>query len=164
MSVGGIVLVALAIAVGLVGIVLPFLPGTLLIYAAIAVWAFMVRGTVAWVVLGVVTVVLGASLLVKYLWPARRMRAADVSGRTLAAGAVAGVIGFFVIPVVGLVVGFVAGVYLAELAQRRDNRRAWASTVHAVKGVALSAGVELAGGLIATACLLYTSPSPRDRS
>jgi uncharacterized protein YqgC (DUF456 family) len=151
MSVGGIVLVALAIAVGLVGIVLPFLPGTLLIYAAIAVWAFMVRGTVAWVVLGVVTAVLGASLLVKYLWPARRMRAADVSGRTLAAGAVAGVIGFFVIPVVGLIVGFVAGVYLAELAHRRDNRRAWASTVHAVKGVALSVGVELAGGLIATA-------------
>jgi hypothetical protein len=151
MSVGGIVLVALAIAIGLVGIVLPFLPGTLLIYAAIAVWAFMVRGTVAWVVLGVVTAVLGTSLLVKYLWPARRMRAADVSGRTLAAGAVAGVIGFFVIPVVGLIVGFVAGVYLAELAHRRDNRRAWASTVHAVKGVALSMGVELAGGLLATA-------------
>lgn len=151
MSVGGIILVALAIAVGLVGIIVMVFPGTLLIYAAIAVWAFMVRGTVAWVVLGVVTAVLGASLLVKYLWPARRMRAADVSGRTLAAGAVAGVIGFFVIPVVGLVVGFVAGVYLAELAHRRDNRRAWASTVHAVKGVALSMGVELAGGLIATA-------------
>jgi len=163
MSVGGIVLVALAIAIGLVGIVLPFLPGTLLIYAAIAVWAFMVRGTVAWVVLGVVTVVLGASLLVKYLWPARRMRAADVSGRTLAAGAVAGVIGFFVIPVVGLVVGFVAGVYLAELAHRRDNKRAWASTVHAVKGVALSMGVELAGGLLATAAwvigLLLSAPT-----
>ena len=162
MSVGGIVLVALAIAIGLVGIVLPFLPGTLLIYAAIAVWAFMVRGTVAWVVLGVVTVVLGASLLVKYLWPARRMRAADVSGRTLAAGALAGVIGFFVIPVVGLVVGFVAGVYLAELAHRRDNKRAWASTVHAVKGVALSMGVELAGGLLATAAwvigLLLSAP------
>ena len=155
MSVGGIVLVALAIAVGLVGIVVMVFPGTLLIDAAIAVWAFMVRGTVAWVVLGVVTAVLGASLLVKYLWPARRMRAADVSGRTLAAGAVAGVIGFFVIPVVGLIVGFVAGVYLAELAHRRDRRRAWASTVHAIKGVALSMGVELAGGLIATAAWVF---------
>jgi uncharacterized protein YqgC (DUF456 family) len=79
------------------------------------------------------------------------MRAADISGRTLAAGALAGVIGFFVIPVVGMIVGFVAGVYLAELANRRDNRRAWASTMHAVKGVALSMGVELAGGLLATA-------------
>ncbi|MCB0945932.1 MAG: DUF456 domain-containing protein, partial [Mycobacterium sp.] len=41
--------------------------------------------------------------------------------------------------------------YLAELVHRRDQRRAWASTVHAVKGAALSVGVELAGGLIATA-------------
>ena len=43
------------------------------------------------------------------------------------------------------------GVYLAELAARRNQRRAWAATVHALKAVALSVGVELVGGLIATA-------------
>lgn len=150
MSTGGLVLVAAAIAIGLVGILVPFLPGTLLVWAAIAVWAVVEQTTPAWVVLGVATAVIGVSLLVKYLWPVKRMRAADVSARILAAGAAAGVIGFFVIPIVGLLVGFVAGVYLAELAHRRDQRRAWASTVHAVKGVALSVGVELAGGLLAT--------------
>ena len=61
-----------------------------------------------------------------------------------------GIIGFFVIPVVGLVIGFVLGVYLAELANRRDQRVAWTSTKHALKGVALSVGVELAGALLAT--------------
>lgn len=151
MSTGGLVLVAMAIAVGLVGILVPFLPGTLLVWAAIAVWAYVEHSTVSWVVLGVATAVLGAGILVKYLWPARRMRAADVNGRTLAAGAVLGVIGFFVVPVAGLVLGFVLGVFLAELAQRRDRRRAWASTVHAVKGVALSVGVELIAALLATA-------------
>ena len=151
MTTGGLILVAVAIAVGLVGVLVPLLPGTLLVYAAIAVWAFVEQNTVGWVVLGVVTAVLGASLLIKYLWPVKRMRAADVSPTTLAAGAVAGVIGFFVIPVLGLLIGFVLGVYLAELAHRRDQRRAWASTVHAVKGAALSVGVELAGGLLATA-------------
>lgn len=151
MSTGGLILVAVAIAVGLAGVLVPLLPGTLLVYAAIAVWAFVEQNTVGWVVLGVVTAVLGASLLIKYLWPVTRMRAADVSPTTLAVGAVAGVIGFFVIPVLGLLVGFVLGVYLAELAHRRDQRRAWASTVHAVKGAALSVGVELAGGLLATA-------------
>lgn len=150
MSTGGLILVALAIAVGLVGILVPLLPGTLLVYAAIAVWAVVVRTTASWVVLGVVTAVLGAGVLVKYLWPVRRMRAAEVSGRSMAAGAVLGIIGFFVIPVAGLVLGFVLGVYLAELAHRRDQRRAWASTVHAVKGVALSVGVELAAALLAT--------------
>lgn len=151
MSTGGLVLVAMAIAVGLVGILVPFLPGTLLVWAAIAVWAYVEHTTVSWVVLGVATAVLGAGILVKYLWPARRMRAADVNGRTLAAGAVLGVLGFFVVPVAGLVLGFVLGVFLAELAQRRDRRRAWASTVHAVKGVALSVGVELIAALLATA-------------
>ena len=151
MTTGGLILVAVAIAIGLVGVLVPLLPGTLLVYAAIAVWAVFEQNTVGWVVLGVVTAVLGASLLVKYLWPVKRMRAADISPATLAAGAVAGVIGFFVIPVLGLLVGFVLGVYLAELVHRRDQRRAWASTVHAVKGVALSVGVELAGGLLATA-------------
>ena len=150
MTTGGLILVAVAIAVGLVGVLVPLLPGTLLVYAAIAVWAFVEQNTVGWVVLGVVTAILAATMAIKYLWPVKRMRAADVSPATLAAGAVAGVIGFFVIPVLGLLVGFVLGVYLAELAHRRDQRRAWASTVHAVKGAALSVGVELAGGMLAT--------------
>jgi uncharacterized protein len=151
MSTGGIVLVALAIAVGLVGIVLPLLPGTLLVFGAIAVWAMVENNVTAWVTLGVVTACLGAATLIKYLWPMRRMRAADVRTLSLVAGAVLGIIGFFVIPVLGLVIGFVLGVYLAELANRRDQGVAWTSTKHAVKGVALSVGVELVGALLATA-------------
>ncbi|WP_179470260.1 DUF456 domain-containing protein [Mycolicibacterium vinylchloridicum] len=150
MSTGGIVLVGLAIAIGLVGVIVPLLPGTLLVYAAIAVWAAVEHTLVSWVVLGVVTVVLGASVAIKYLWPAKRMRAAEVGRWTLAAGAVLGVIGFFVVPVIGLLLGFVLGVYLAEFAARRDQRRAWAATVHALKAAALSVGVEMTGGLIAT--------------
>jgi uncharacterized protein YqgC (DUF456 family) len=150
-STGGIVLVALVIVVGLIGIVLPLLPGTLLVFAAIAVWAVVEHNIAAWVTLGVVTALLAVSTLIKYLWPARRMRAADVSTLSLLAGAVLGIIGFFVIPVLGLVIGFVLGIYLAELAKRRDQRIAWASTKHALKGVALSVGVELCGALLATA-------------
>lgn len=151
MNAGGLVLVALGIAVGLAGILVPLLPGTLLVWAAIAVWSFIERDTASWVVLGIATALLGAGVLIKYLWPARRMRAADIGWRTMTAGAVFGIIGFFVVPVAGLVLGFVLGVFLAELAQRRDRRRAWASTVHAVKGVALSVGVELTAALSATA-------------
>ena len=150
MSTGGIILVALAIAVGIVGIIVPLLPGILLVYAAILIWAVVVHNVAGWVTLGVVTVLIGATTLIKYMWPMKRMRAADVRTRTLLAGAVLGIIGFFVIPVVGLIIGFVLGVYLAELASRHDQRVAWTSTKHALKGVALSVGVELAGALLAT--------------
>ena len=147
MSTTGILLVAVAIAVGIVGIVLPLLPGMLLVYAAILVWAVVEHTVASWVTLGLVTVIVGATTAVKYLWPVRRMRRADVPTSSLLLGAVFGVVGFFVIPVFGLVIGFVLGVYLVELLQRQDYRRAWASTVHAVRGVALSMGVELAGAL-----------------
>lgn len=150
MSTGGIVLVALAIAVGLIGIVVPLLPGILLVYGAILGWAVVEHNVTSWVTLAVVTVLIGATTLIKYMWPMRRIRAADVGTGTLLVGAVLGIIGFFVIPVLGLVIGFVLGVYLAELANRRDQKAAWTSTVHALKGVALSVGVELAGALLAT--------------
>ena len=150
MSTGGIVLVALAIAVGIVGIVVPVLPGILLVFGAIAVWAVIENNVTAWVTLAVATVLLGAATLIKYTWPVRRMREADVRTWSLLAGGVLGVIGFFVIPVLGLPIGFVLGVYLAELANRRDQRVAWTSTKHALKGVALSVGVELTGALLAT--------------
>jgi uncharacterized protein len=149
-STGGIVLVALAIAVGLIGIVVPLLPGTLLVFGAIVVWAVVENNVMGWVTLGVVTALLAVATLIKYMWPMRRMRAADVRTLSLVAGAVLGIIGFFVIPVLGLVIGFVLGVYLAELANRRDQRLAWTSTKHALKGVALSVGVELCGALLAT--------------
>lgn len=151
MSTLGVVLVALVIAVGLVGIVLPVLPGGgFLVFAAIAVWAIVESTTVSWVTLGIAAVFFVTAEVIKYAWPVRRMRAADVGISSLVAGGVLGLIGFFVIPVIGLVIGFVAGVYLAELAARRDYRRAWVSTVHALKGVALSVGVELTGALLAT--------------
>lgn len=151
MSTLGVVLVALVIALGLVGIVLPVLPGGgFLVFAAIAVWAIVEHTTVAWVTLGVAAVFFVTAEVIKYVWPVRRMRAAEVGISSLVAGGALGLIGFFVIPVIGLVIGFMAGVYLAELAVRRDYRRAWTSTVHALKGVALSVGVELTGALLAT--------------
>ncbi|AMO58914.1 Protein of uncharacterised function (DUF456) [Mycolicibacterium phlei] len=150
MSTGGIVLVALAIAIGIAGIIVPLLPGTLLVFAAIAVWAFVENTTTAWITLAVIAALLGITALIKYTWPVRRMRDADVRTWILAVGAAVGVVGFFVIPVLGLPIGFVLGIYLAELASRKDQRIAWASTKHAVKGVALSVGVELTGALLAT--------------
>jgi uncharacterized protein YqgC (DUF456 family) len=150
MSTLGIVLVALAISIGLAGIVVPILPGGLLVFGAIAVWAVVEQTVVGWVTLGIVTVLFLAAEVIKYLWPVKRMRRADVRTPSLVLGAVLGVIGFFVIPVLGLLLGFVLGVYLGELGVRRDGTRAWASTVHALKGVALSVGIELIGALAST--------------
>lgn len=141
-------LVGLAIAVGLVGILLPVLPGSLLVVAAVLVWALEVSRPAGWVVLGVVVAFVGLGTVVKYAVPGRRLAARGVPGRSLLAGGVLGLVGFFVLPVVGLPVGFVAGVYLAERA-RVGADHAWASTQAALRAVGLSLLIELVAGLLA---------------
>lgn len=143
------VIAALLIVGGLVGILVPVLPGLLLVLAGIAVWAVPRGDAVGWTVLGAATAIVALGTVAKYLLPGRRLRDAGVPGRTLVAGAVLGVVGFFVIPVVGLVIGFVLGVFLAELARLGDSALAWPSTRGALYAVGWSILIELAAGLIA---------------
>ncbi len=142
------VLVGLAVLVGLVGIVVPVLPGSVLILAAVLVWALEAATSTGWVVFALVTALLLVGAVLKYAVPGRRLRADGVPHRTLATGAVLGVVGFFVVPVVGLLVGFVLGVYLSEL-HRLGGTAAWPATVAALRAVGLSLLLELAAGLLA---------------
>jgi len=141
-------LVALAIVVGLVGVVVPAMPGLSLVLGAVLVWSQESRSTTGWVVLAVVTLLFLAGQVAKYLLPGRRLREAGVPASTMAAGAVLGVVGFFVVPVVGVFLGFVLGVYLAELLRSRSHARAWPQTVHALRAAGWSILIELAAGLL----------------
>ncbi len=143
------ILVALAIAVGIVGIIVPVLPGTVLVLGAILVWALQIGTSAGWVVFALATVLLAGGTVVKYLVPGRQLKASGVPNRTLLIGALLAFIGFFVIPVVGMFIGFPLGVYLAERA-RVGGAQAWPSTVSALKAVGVSILIELvAAGLAA---------------
>lgn len=150
----GLVLIGIALAVGLVGVVLPVLPGLLLCWAAVAVWAVIEGTAAAWIVLVVATALALLGQALKYLIPGARMRTAGVPWSTLVLGGVLAIVGFFVIPVVGLVVGFVLGVYLGELSRLDGHGEAWPSTVEAVKAVGLAILIELAAGMFITAAWL----------
>ena len=140
---------AVLVLVGVVGIVLPVLPGLILVLAGIAVWAVPRGDALGWTVLAVAIAVVVLGSVAKYLLPGRRLRDAGVPGRTIALGGVLGIVGFFVVPVVGLLLGFVLGVYLAELARLKQSSLAWPSTRGALTAVGWSILIELATGLLA---------------
>jgi uncharacterized protein YqgC (DUF456 family) len=142
------VIAGLVIAVGLAGIVVPLLPGTLLVAAAVLFWAVAVAQPWGWVAAGVALAVLAVGAVVKYVVPHRGLREHGVPTRTLLLGGLLGVVGFFVVPVVGLVLGFVLGVYLSEL-QRVGAGPAWPATKAAVRAVGLSVLIELAAAVLA---------------
>jgi uncharacterized protein YqgC (DUF456 family) len=141
-------LFALVILVGLIGIVVPVLPGSLLILGAALAWAAFDGSATAWSVLAVVVTILALGAIVKYVVPGRRLAEGGVPRSSLVLGGLLGIVGFFLIPVVGLVVGFVLGVYLGEL-RRLGAQQAWPSTRLAVRAVGLSVLIELAAGLLA---------------
>jgi uncharacterized protein YqgC (DUF456 family) len=153
-STGGEVLVGLVIAIGLVGVLVPVLPGLFLVWGAIAVWALAVSSPVGWTVLAATTALLVGGTVVKYVVPGRRLRQAGVPWGSTAAGAVLGLVGFFVLPVVGLLVGFVLGVYLAERHRLGAHALAWQSTRHALAAAGWSMLIELAAGVSMAICWL----------
>lgn len=147
----GEVLVGLVIVLGLFGVLVQVLPGGLLVLGAILVWTLVTGGTVAWVVFAIAAVATLAAALGKYLLAGRYMLRNEVRSSTLWWGVLGGAIGFFVIPVVGLLLGLPLGVFIAEAARRNwDFRAAWPPTVVALKAAGLSILIELAGAVVAT--------------
>lgn len=142
------VLVAVLVAVGLAGILVPVLPGSVLILGGVLIWALDVGGSSAWVVFAVVTVLLAVGTVVKYSVPGKRLKTAGIPASTQWAGAGLAIVGFFVVPVVGIFLGFVLGIYLAEH-RRVGSAQAWPSTKHALKAVGLSILIELVAGVLA---------------
>ncbi|MEU8226754.1 DUF456 domain-containing protein [Kribbella sp. NPDC048915] len=148
------ILVGIAIFVGIVGIVVPILPGAILSLAAILVWALVERSATGWVVFAIAAVLIGASQVVKYVVPERRLREAGVPRRSIVIGVLLGIVGFFLIPVVGMFIGFPVGVYLSELQRQRTQAAAWTSTKHALRQTGVSILIELLGTSLAAAVWL----------
>jgi uncharacterized protein len=140
------------VVVGLFGIVVPVLPGTLLVALGILVWASE-RGTAeSWATFGVAAFFLVVGTVVKYVVPGRRLKAA-VPTSTLVVGGLGAVVGFFLVPVIGALAGFPLGIYLAERV-RVGGTAAWPSTKAALHAIGISILIELIAALAATAVWL----------
>ena len=151
---GFTIVVGLIMLIGLIGIAVPVLPGLLLVWLAVLIWSAAARTTAGWVVLGIATMLALIGVLVQYIVPGRRLRTAGVTTSSTMAGTGLAAVGFFVLPVVGAFLGFVLGVYLAERIKLGSHAMAWTSTMHALRAIGLSMGIEMVTGLTIAATWL----------
>ena len=153
MDTGIVLLVAVAMAVGLVGTLLPLLPGLPIIWVAALVYGLLTDfGTAGWVAFGLITVLLVAGMVAGVVLPHRRVSAGGAPMTTVAAGVGLGIIGFFVIPVIGLPLGAVVGVLPAERARTQDWDVAWTSTKNLLVGFGIGVAVEFSAGVAMIGC------------
>lgn len=148
MPVWGDVLVGIVVVLGLVGVVVQVLPGAVMIGIAVAVWGLVTQGSVGWTVAILALLLTAAGQVVKYLLAGRYLKRGGVPNLSMVWGGVLGIVGFFVIPVVGVFLGFPLGVYLAERVRLKEHGGAWQSTVVSLKATGLTIVIELLASLL----------------
>jgi len=149
------VLVLLAMLIGLVGTLVPILPGIALMWFAAVGYGLVVGFDVlATVVLMMVTALTATAVVIGVVLPKRAATASGASTRSQLAAAIGAIIGFFVIPIVGVLVGALVGLGIAEYAEKRDWPAARASTIAVAKGFGISTLLQFAIGFVILAVWL----------
>lgn len=137
------ILCGLAIVVGVAGTVIPVLPGSFLIGLSLLAWAIWGgEGTIGWVVFGIGMIFVLAGMAASAVLAGRKLKQHRIPNRSVAAGIVLGIAGMFLIPVVGLFVGFAAGLLLSELHRTRNLGTALTTSWAALKATGLGILVE----------------------
>ena len=141
-------LLAVVMAIGAAGTVVPVLPGLALIWGAGLVYGlaegFGAVGVVAFVLM---TVLAAVATLAGWVVPKRRATGAGADRRSVWLGVALAVVGFFAVPVVGLPLGGVLGIYVGEHLRTRDAGAAWTATRATVTGFGIAALLQFAAAL-----------------
>lgn len=139
--------------VGVCGIIVPILPGSITILVGLTVWAIWGDSSngIGVAVVGGIAVLIGmaaSTVLTK-----RNLDRKQIPSWPVIVGLISGVIGSFVLPGLGLPIGFVAGLLVSELFRVKDVKEALSTSWTAVKSVGLGMLVELGMALFAITLL-----------
>jgi len=148
-NVVALVVALLIMAVGLIGTVVPFLPGTILIFAGALIYA-IVDGfrAVGWPTLAILGIMAAVATTADIWASSAGAKAGGASIWSVLAGLVGGLVGMILFTLPGAIIGAVLGVLLAEFARRGDWEQAlkagggwaigWALSVVAHMGIGLT--------------------------
>ncbi len=147
------VLVGIVIAVGIAGVVLPVLPGLWLIWGAALVYGFLVGfNGWAWPAMVAMTALAAAGTATIYYLPAKKTGEVGIPGWGQLVIAASAIVGFFVIPIVGAIVGLVVGTLGVAVIVERDLRNAgstaWSMLVEILKAAAIQLAIALAMAVV----------------
>ena len=149
-------LTLLAMLVGLIGIVLPMIPGTPLIFVAALLYALLERfQTIGWPTL-VVLGLFAALATTADLWASSI--GAKMGGASLwsvAVGLIASLVGFLAFSLPGAILGAVLGVLLTEIIRVRDWKQALKAGSGWAIGWVLSTVFQLGIGLVMVAIFVW---------
>lgn len=124
------ILIGLTIAVGVVGTLIPVLPGPLLVWGAALTFGIIAGfGAVGWIMMALITLGLVIALYLGVRIPQKSAAATGLGAGTQLFSLALAVVGFFVIPVLGAALGFALGIWIATYRREGDLAGANRSTL-----------------------------------
>jgi hypothetical protein len=140
--------------VGLVGTLLPALPSIELIWLAtlgygfIGGWALNGWGKWGPWLFALITLILIIGEAVIWWLGNFTAKKTGASWTAIALSIVLGIVGMFVIPIIGAIIGAMLGVFIVEYYRRRNWREALKATTGVLWGAGLSFGAQVVIGLV----------------
>jgi hypothetical protein len=114
-----------------------------------------VLGSVAsWTAAGIGAVLVCVGWSASALLTGRKLKREKIPRRSILIAVLAGIVGMFVIPLFGLLIGFAAGLFVSEYVRVGDSRTALRSSLEALKATGLGMLVEFA--MVALAGSVWT--------
>lgn len=136
------VVAGLLLAVAAIGTVYPVLPGSVLAIITLIAWAWIIGSSAAWIAAVIGSCVVGVGLAASAVLTGRKLKEQRIPKSAVLVAMVSAVAGAFLIPVVGLFVGFGAGLLGSEYARRRDFRSSLQASVETLKATGVGILVE----------------------
>jgi hypothetical protein len=142
-------LVVAFILLGLIGILIPMVPGTLLIWIAILIYilgyGMASVGVLPFAAITLIALVTGTA----DLWmPLVGARTSGASRRAILLGIAGSLIGTLFAPLLGTIIGYATGILLGEYQARGDWREAFKASFGGLAGWGIATAVQLGGGLL----------------
>lgn len=137
------------IVLGLIGTVVPMIPGSLLIWVAVLIYV-LVNGmaSVGWLAFIIITLIVLVTGTADLWMPLLGAKKVGASTRAMVYGTIGAIIGTFFAPLLGTLIGYAGGILLGEYQVRGDWQEAFKASLGGLAGWGLATAVQLGGGIL----------------
>jgi uncharacterized protein YqgC (DUF456 family) len=138
-----------AMIVGLLGLIIPIYPGLTIIWIAALVYAIVYGfNWPSWLFFSFITLFMIVGNLADNYFIGAKARKTGASWLAIAVGYVAGIVGTFIIPLIGGLLFSILGVLVVEMIRKKDWKIAWVTTKEMALGFGWSVVVRIGIGII----------------
>ena len=143
------IIAAILMLVAIFGTIFPIVPGSPVAIVTMIAWAWIIDSSASWST-GVVAAALAlVGMSASLVLTGRTMRRERIPSTPILIATAAAIVGLFVIPLLGLFVGFAVGLFGAEYYRRRDLAAAARSSLQAMKAMGWGMLIECGCAILA---------------